>query len=411
MINQQGIIDFCNNHNYDLRQSHNGRWIDQKCTPDVIWSIADFVLYYVDNVAEQFTVKDIWQSDYAKETIAETYSKPGTDERTAENEYDKVFSQPLCMFCYAGIIRDISTTNRHLYEIENRDVLEYIARNDVYSLRFLYTYIEKVLRDSEIYCYFEEFFNNQDKTRFNVLKEQFINFYHEYTPIKRDFEPKRIFTKVLNPLAFKNSKKGTERGRMSPHTIVKADMMYNRDNFRDVYRDKPKDVSRQDWLAQNPEIDRRDGYFNQMMSHAKRMLRSFNDDVRGSVSELTQFSDEYTDNIPATQMHHIFPKNEFPDIMYYIENLIALTPNQHFNFAHPNNNTQVIDIAAQKVLLIAKTHSIQKNLTDETEDDIYEFSKFLFVLATGWSDDSVLDIEENDYTDVLHTISYHYSIA
>ena len=85
------------------------------CTPDVIWSIADFVLYYVDNVAEQFTVKDIWQSDYAKETIAETYSKPGTDERTAENEYDKVFSQPLCMFCYAGVIRDISTTNRHLY--------------------------------------------------------------------------------------------------------------------------------------------------------------------------------------------------------------------------------------------------------------------------------------------------------
>lgn len=103
MINQQGIIDFCNHHNYDLRQSHNGRWIDQKCTPDVIWSIADFVLYYVDNVAEQFTVKDIWQSDYAKETIAETYSKPGTDEKTAENEYDKVFSQPLCMFCYAEL--------------------------------------------------------------------------------------------------------------------------------------------------------------------------------------------------------------------------------------------------------------------------------------------------------------------
>lgn len=411
MINQQGIIDFCNNHNYDLRKSHNGRWIDQKCTPDVIWSIADFVLYYVDNVAEQFTVKDIWQSDYAKETIAETYSKPGTDERTAENEYDKVFSQPLCMFCYAGIIRDTSTTSRHLYEIENRDVLEYIARNDVYSLRFLYTYIEKVLKDSDIYHYFEEFFNNQDRNHFSALKNSFIRFYHDYTPIQKDYEPKRIFTKVLNPLAFKNGKKGTEHGHMSPHAIVKADMMYNRDNFRDVYRDKPKDVSRQDWLKMNPEIDRRDGYFNQMMSHAKRMLHSFNDAVRGSISELTQFSDEHTDNIPATQMHHIFPKNEFPDIMYYIENLIALTPNQHFNYAHPNNNTQIIDVAAQKVLLIAKTHSIQKNLTDEAEEDIYEFAKFLFVLATGWSDKSVLEIKENDYTDVLHSITYHYSIT
>lgn len=75
MLTQQDIIDFCNQHNYDIRESHNGRWIDQKCTPDVIWSISDFVLDYVDTVNERFTVKDIWQSEYAKQTIAETYSK------------------------------------------------------------------------------------------------------------------------------------------------------------------------------------------------------------------------------------------------------------------------------------------------------------------------------------------------
>lgn len=98
MLTQQDLEIFCNQHDYDLRKSGNGRWIDQKCTPDVIWSIADFVLDYVDNVKDVFTVKDIWQSDYAKQTIAETYSKPGTDEKSAENEYDKVFSQPLCMF-------------------------------------------------------------------------------------------------------------------------------------------------------------------------------------------------------------------------------------------------------------------------------------------------------------------------
>lgn len=117
MLTQQDLEIFCNQHDYDLRKTGNGRWIDQKCTPDVIWSIADFVLDYVDNVKDVFTVKDIWQSDYAKQTIAETYSKPGTDEKSAENEYDKVFSQPLCMFCYAGIIEDISTTSRHLYRI------------------------------------------------------------------------------------------------------------------------------------------------------------------------------------------------------------------------------------------------------------------------------------------------------
>ena len=144
------IIEFLNSKNYDLRISHNARWIDQKCTPDVTWSIADFVLNYVDNVKETFKVKDIWTSEYAKLTIAETYSKPDTDEATAESEYDKVFSQPLAMFCYAGILEDVSKTSRHLYKIKNREVLEYIARNDVFALRFLYNYIEKVRQKGKV---------------------------------------------------------------------------------------------------------------------------------------------------------------------------------------------------------------------------------------------------------------------
>ena len=68
MLKDNDIALFCESKDYDLRKSHNGRWIDQKCTPDVVWSISDFVLDYVDNVKQQFTVKDIWQSDYAKES-------------------------------------------------------------------------------------------------------------------------------------------------------------------------------------------------------------------------------------------------------------------------------------------------------------------------------------------------------
>lgn len=411
MLNDSDIIQFCNARNYDLRLTHNGRWIDQKCTPDVMWSISDFVLDFVDNVKAQFTVRDIWQSDYAKETIAETFSKPGTDEEKAENEYDKVFSQPLCLLCYAGVIKDVSTNSRHLYEIENRDVLEYIAKNDTYSLRFLYVYIEKVLRDSGLFPVFNAFFNSQDKAHFNAMKQAFIDFYHEHTPIKKDFEPKRIFTKVLNPLAFRLKKKGTEGGHMSSTLITKADMMYNQDNFRDVYKDKPKDMTRKEWLELHPDIDRRDGYFEQQMSHSKKQLKKFIAEYRNNISELTMFADGHDDMTAPTQMHHIFPRNEFPTIMHYIENLIALTPNQHYGFAHPNNNTQVVDLAAQKVLLIAKTYSIKQNLESSSEEIIYEFANLLTVLSVGWDDKAVLEIAENDYTDVLHSISYHYQIA
>lgn len=411
MLNDNDIIQFCNARNYDLRLTHNGRWIDQKCTPDVMWSISDFVLDFVDNVKAQFTVRDIWQSDYAKETIAETFSKPGTDEKKAENEYDKVFSQPLCLLCYAGVIKDVSTNSRHLYEIENRDVLEYIAKNDTYSLRFLYVYIEKVLRDSDLFPVFNAFFNSQDKAHFNAMKQAFIDFYHEHTPIKKDFEPKRIFTKVLNPLAFRLKKKGTEGGHMSSTLITKADMMYNQDNFRDVYKDKPKDMTRKEWLELHPDIDRRDGYFEQQMSHSKKQLKKFIAEYRNNISELTMFADGHDDMTAPTQMHHIFPRNEFPTIMHYIENLIALTPNQHYGFAHPNNNTQVVDLAAQKVLLIAKTYSIKQNLESSSEEIIYEFANLLTVLSVGWDDKTVLEIADNDYTDVLHSISYHYQIA
>ena len=198
---------------------------------------------------------------------------------------------------------------------------------------------------------------------------------------------------------------------MSTSLITKADMMYNQDNFRDVYKDKPKDMTRKEWLELHPDIDRRDGYFEQQMSHSKKQLKKFIVDYRNNISELTMFVDGHEDMTPPTQMHHIFPRNEFPTIMHYIENLIALTPNQHYGFAHPNNNTQVVDLAAQKVLLIAKTYSIKQNLESATEEIIYEFANLLTVLSVGWDDKSVLEIAENDYTDVLHSISYHYQIA
>lgn len=96
MITLNDIRDFLGSHNYDLRISGNGRWIDQKCTPDVLWSVSDFVREFAENhPGEFFNATSIWNSEYARQTIAETFSKPDTTEESAANEYDKVFSQPL----------------------------------------------------------------------------------------------------------------------------------------------------------------------------------------------------------------------------------------------------------------------------------------------------------------------------
>ncbi len=47
----------------DVRKTNDARFVDQKCTPDIICFIADCILNIVD-YTKPFTVKDIWDSPY-----------------------------------------------------------------------------------------------------------------------------------------------------------------------------------------------------------------------------------------------------------------------------------------------------------------------------------------------------------
>ena len=66
-------------YDLDIRKSNNGRWLDQKCTYDVISIIADSILEYTNSSLDiEFTVNDIWQSDYAHpDFIVGTWSQQG----------------------------------------------------------------------------------------------------------------------------------------------------------------------------------------------------------------------------------------------------------------------------------------------------------------------------------------------
>ena len=115
--------------------------------------------------------------------------------------------------------------------------------------------------------------------------------------------------------------------------------MYNRNNFRDVYADKPKGVTRKEYATEHPvEVNR--AYYHYQSGKAKRFLRLFNDQNRGGQTEHLEAAHM---NDKAIHMHHIFPEAIYPEICYYLENIIALTPTQHLNYAHPNGHTQEID--------------------------------------------------------------------
>ena len=87
-------------------------------------------------------------------------------------------------------------------------------------------------------------------------------------------------------------------------------------------------------------------------------------------------------NGPATQVHHIFPKSQFPEIAHYVENLILLTATQHNTKAHPRNNTQIVDRDYQLVCLLAKSDTIEQSLR-QVGERYYRKESFVYVINTG----------------------------
>lgn len=399
------IQRFLDEHDYDVRKTHNGRWIDQKCTMDVVCLVSDCIVEYTSNKPDKtFTVNDIWYSDYTVENVQQIFSKPDPTEK-ASNEYDKYFGQPIKLLDAAGIIHGEKSGRGYTYSIVNQELLEYISFRERNSYNFLCLYIEKVLKDSGIYRMFEYFFRLQDKNSFKELKDAYTSFTIQNTPINGATECGRIFTKVLNPLACKYKKCGTERGHLSKDIITQDMIMYNQRNWRDILSEKPKDMTRVDYEITLPKPN--DDYMTTYrINRAKRNLRRFNDLYRDGKTELF---DERHIMDPATQIHHIFPSNEFPMIADYLENLIALTPTQHYSYAHPNNNTQYVDKDYQYLCLIAKTGAIRDNLIGNTDKPIiYDFYLYQNVLNTGLNTEEFFEVQEMDFNGLLNRLEKYY---
>ncbi len=407
MMTERELVEFLDSRNYDIRISHNARWIDQKCTPDVLCIVADCILNYIDtNGNTEFTSKDIWFSEYTIQNIHDIFRKVQADSSSASNEYDKFFGQPIKLFAYAGILNEEKVGRGNKYRLINRDILDHISLRERNALQFLSKYIDKVVTDSGLSNIFDEFFTLQTSQAYDNLKTAFFNFTVNNTAIGSKgsdgrLECGRIFTKVVNVLAFSLNKRGTEKGRLSQHAITYDMLMYNRDNFRDIYAEKPKSVSRKDYIAQQ-HFEINEAYYRYMSTRAKRRLKQYNDNYRNGMSEMRG------DNEHATHMHHIFPAGEYPEISYYLENLIALTPTQHLNYAHPDGRTTAINRDYQHDCLIVKTDIIRENI-EHAEHIIYSFSDFLHVLFVGFNEEAFLEIEPNDYDGVKTKIELEYA--
>ena len=134
---EKQIQEFLSENDYDIRKSHNGRWIDQKCTMDVLSVVADCILEYIgDDTEKQFTTRDIWYSEYTIKNVQSIFNKPNPKDK-ATNEYDKWFGQPLKLLGYSKVLEEVKIGNKNVYKIKKIEILKYIASRDRFAHKFL----------------------------------------------------------------------------------------------------------------------------------------------------------------------------------------------------------------------------------------------------------------------------------
>jgi len=393
------INRYLNKFNYDIRTSKDARFIDQKVTPDVLSIIADCVLQFTeDNNSLKFTTKDIWESDYANVNVKDIFNKPDVMTKSAKSEYDKFFQQPLKMLSYSKILECKKEGNKNIFKVQNRNLLEFISIKERNSLDFIVIYLEKVLKDSEIWVLFNKFFEENNKENFKELKDGFRDFLYENTGINNTnkHEPGRIFTKVINPLAYSRKKHGTKGGIFSNDIITYDELMYNRRNWRDIAKLKGETRQAHEERAKKEVKKSKEAFVN----HAKEKIRRYH-------FPNSEVHDKYSVG-NATQVHHIFPRNSFPQLEAILENLILLTATQHNAYAHPNNNTRYIDKDYQLACLLAKCSSVQKSISED--DGLYSKNDFVYVLNEGVVPNDRFS-EDKNLTEIEEKIVYEYNAS
>lgn len=371
---RETINKFLNQFDLDVRKTGDARFADQKCTPDVVCFIADCILNVVQP-GQSFTVSDIWDSQYFIKNAVAVFGKPIPTNPTARHEYDKFIQQPLRLLGCAHVLNVEKVSGTNVYSIANEDMLDYISRRERNTYNFLYCYFLKVMTDSGMWKYFQEFIDKStqvgaSRTNYMFLRDKFIRFMIGNTNINTAVEVRRIFPKILNIFAVDNGICGSERGTISKFPFTFSDLMYNRKNWRDINKDKS--ITRQE-SAEDAIETQQEAFNHYYIQKAIALIRK--------IQHESEVHDQWS-NGPATHVHHIFPRSQFPQIAHYVENLILLTATQHNTKAHPNNNTHIVDKDYQLILLLAKSETIEKSLK-LVGDKYYRKESFVYVLNIG----------------------------
>ena len=386
------IINYISKIDLDLKtRGGNPRYFDQKVQPDIVEIISECILDF-SKKKHFFTIKDIWDNKFSEDLVYEYFKKPKASDKKAANEFDKFFSQPICFLTFFAILHREKKGNKYYHTILKPDILEYIASDQRKALNFINICLICFIKSNQLKSAFDKFFNEQDKESYFLLRESFYEFTYNNTNINRSnkHEPGRIFTPIINALAFKQNKKGSQKGRISKDVIYLGDLIYARPNWKDILDGKPGELTRESWTEKKlNNIDEQLSLSSSERSSKKVIVKKY-----GNTSE-------YSGSDGALDTHHIFPRSFNFDLCHYKENLIRITPDEHYIKAHPNRNTQIIDKPFQVELLKAKLKSVETSL--KNGEDFYDLKFFIDMLKKGFKIDLPTDLSVYDLKNFLNS--------
>lgn len=374
------------------------RFMDQKCTPDVLASSANWILSFSEEIQDKgFTTTDVWDSPAFANDVRIEFSKPEVNEESAQHEFDKVIAQPLKTLAFAGLLSAKLVGRSIEFRVVHRKFLEFISHGPRNARIFLCTYLECVLEQSGIYHRFQAFFESEhSQDDYLALRDSFIKYILSQTYIRNETEIRRIFPKVLNPLAHQLGLPGSISGRVSKEPIMYSSLLYNQVNFRDKGR-KQKRLTRRQASILHKNIESATNESMQKMMNA----------VRKRHEPQSEVNDNWANGY-ATQVHHIFPKSRFASLASVRENLILLTPTQHNTLAHSRNITSSVNFDYQIECLLAKTLTIEQTLYSDPDDDFYSLERMIDVINTGYND---IGIPKSSGFDEVRLMLREYSNA
>jgi len=150
--------------------------IDQKCTADVIMCVAAGIIEYTKGEQSKvFCKNDIWKSDFMSCYVQRFFTKP--DPKTeARSEYDKFFSQPINLLEYAGVLKCVGHKkgcgNNYYFRIVDFQVLEAVSTRTLDALDFMTQYVSKLVCDSHLDSYFDDFFKEQSSDSYIRVRKK-----------------------------------------------------------------------------------------------------------------------------------------------------------------------------------------------------------------------------------------------